>query len=179
MLVPVGALALGIVVFNSDFCESFAFRRAYINDRMTVVWVLTQLPLDRCRLAMPSQTAASDRFRGHSHGHRLVQYSSWVLQPYAALMRTNKFETAYGPLTIMFACDLTVKASEELLRTCYDVEKYMPMDSKEGRHLKRLQNLIKNNVPAFTAAGFFKLNRSTLLYLISTITTVLIVYVQL
>ncbi|KAJ8983773.1 hypothetical protein NQ317_000333 [Molorchus minor] len=44
---PVGALALGVVVFNSDFCESFAFREPYINDRMTVVWVLTQLPLDR------------------------------------------------------------------------------------------------------------------------------------
>ncbi|KAJ8952979.1 hypothetical protein NQ318_015339 [Aromia moschata] len=84
----------------------------------------------------------------------------------------------YGPMMIIFTCDFTVKESRKLLVTCSRMERYLPLTSKERSELLRLEDQIRNNRPSFTAAGFFQINRSTLLSLISTTTTYFIIVLQ-
>ncbi|KAJ8955005.1 hypothetical protein NQ318_000437 [Aromia moschata] len=84
----------------------------------------------------------------------------------------------FGPVTLLFCCDLVVTESKKLLSTCYKLQIYLPADSKEGKQLARLENLIRSKPPVFTAAGFFPVNRTTLLYLVNTITTYFIVAIQ-
>ncbi|XP_018567007.1 gustatory receptor 68a-like [Anoplophora glabripennis] len=79
---------------------------------------------------------------------------------------------------ITFCCDSIVRETEELLTNCYMLEQTLPLHSKELEELDSLKMLIKNNRPKLTAAGFFEINRSTLLSLLSTTTTYFIVALQ-
>ncbi|KAJ8947254.1 hypothetical protein NQ314_008653 [Rhamnusium bicolor] len=85
---------------------------------------------------------------------------------------------SFGPLMVIFCCDITIRESNKLLTTCFELEQYLPLDSLESKELKSLIYLIKSQPPAFTAAGFFQVNRATLLSLFSTTTTYYIIIIQ-
>ncbi|KAJ8947253.1 hypothetical protein NQ314_008652 [Rhamnusium bicolor] len=84
----------------------------------------------------------------------------------------------FGPLMVIFCCDLTIRESKKLLKTCFKLDQYLPLESEESRELKSLTNIIKSRRPVFTAAGFFQVNRATLLSLFGTTTTYFIIIVQ-
>ncbi|KAJ8918009.1 hypothetical protein NQ315_011462 [Exocentrus adspersus] len=73
-------------------------------------------------------------------------------------------------LGVTMSCENVLQASRQTLKKCGVFKATFPSSSKEVEELEKLQILIKDR-PAFTAAGFFEIDRSLLLSIFSTITT--------
>ncbi|KAJ8947993.1 hypothetical protein NQ314_008509 [Rhamnusium bicolor] len=84
----------------------------------------------------------------------------------------------FGPVTIMFCCDLTVRESQKVIKICYNLNQKEILSSEERQELRNLINQVKINIPKFTAAGFFEIGRTTLFSFFGATTTYLIVIIQ-
>lgn len=82
------------------------------------------------------------------------------------------------PSLIVFGCDAAVQEASKLFKKCYLLQQNPQVLSREREELQKIQDLIQNKEPKFTAASFFEIKRSTLLSLISTTTTYMIVILQ-
>ncbi|KAJ8977175.1 hypothetical protein NQ317_003115 [Molorchus minor] len=94
-------------------------------------------------------------------------------------VRFTSHRSTSATVTVVFSCDLAVRKSKKLLVTCYKLEKYIPLDTRENKELVKLEDQIENNSPVFLAAGFFQINRSNLLQLLNAVTTYFIIVLQL
>ncbi|KAJ8947248.1 hypothetical protein NQ314_008647 [Rhamnusium bicolor] len=83
-----------------------------------------------------------------------------------------------GPVLIMFSCDWALQEAQNIIPICYKYQQDFSTSSGERQELICLTNQALNNKPAFTAAGFFEINRKTLLALLSATTTYFIVIIQ-
>ncbi|KAJ8921512.1 hypothetical protein NQ315_003130 [Exocentrus adspersus] len=83
-----------------------------------------------------------------------------------------------GPTMIIFSCDAVLREANKVLRNCRLLQETAPLLTREMEELKRIENLVQNRRPKFTAANFFQINRSTLISIIGTTTTYMIVVLQ-
>lgn len=88
------------------------------------------------------------------------------------------FSVQIEPALVIFACDAAVQDANKLSKKCCIISDNLPMIFEEKEELGRLQKLIQDRRPEFTAANFFEIKRSTLLSVIATTTTYMIVVLQ-
>ncbi|XP_074028537.1 uncharacterized protein [Leptinotarsa decemlineata] len=79
---------------------------------------------------------------------------------------------------VIFCIDAATKEPQKLIDFCMNLEGEFPEGSEHNRRLKSTVKKLKYLSPKITAAGFFPINRSTLLAMISVITTYFIVIVE-
>ncbi|CAH1169640.1 unnamed protein product [Phaedon cochleariae] len=80
---------------------------------------------------------------------------------------------------VMICCiDVTKKEPVKLVKSSIILQKNLSIDSKEYARLELFKIRVTEILPIFTAAGFFQIERSTILSVISVITTYFIVVVQ-
>ncbi|KAJ3620201.1 hypothetical protein MTP99_004179 [Tenebrio molitor] len=82
-----------------------------------------------------------------------------------------------GNVTILLFCDSVVKEREKILTESYRLQTRATRDDQE--QLWKFIAVIKDNVPEFSAAGFFSLNKSMILQILDSLITMLIVMIQL
>jgi gustatory receptor len=82
-----------------------------------------------------------------------------------------------GNVTILLFCDSVVKEREKILTASYRLQTRATRDDQE--QLWKFIAVIKDNVPEFSAAGFFSLNKSMILQILDSLITMLIVMIQL
>ncbi|XP_072392766.1 uncharacterized protein [Diabrotica undecimpunctata] len=87
--------------------------------------------------------------------------------------------TFIWPLVITFSCDLTTKEAQKIPQRCLKMEKKLIVTPEELAALRSFENRALVHVPKFTAAGFFEINRVTLLTFISNLATYFVVLMQL
>uniref|UniRef100_A0A6P7F9U5 Gustatory receptor n=1 Tax=Diabrotica virgifera virgifera TaxID=50390 RepID=A0A6P7F9U5_DIAVI len=87
--------------------------------------------------------------------------------------------TSIWPLVITFSCDLTTKEAQKIPQRCLKMEKKLIVTPEELAALRSFENRALVHVPKFTAAGFFEINRVTLLTFISNLATYFVVLMQL
>ncbi|CAG9835488.1 unnamed protein product [Diabrotica balteata] len=84
----------------------------------------------------------------------------------------------YG-LVIIFSSDAVTLESQKIIDLAYKELRKRSTTKLQKEELKRLVVKVKYYVPSLTAAKFFKINRNTILGLISVATTYSIVIIQL
>ncbi|KAJ8921495.1 hypothetical protein NQ315_003113 [Exocentrus adspersus] len=108
----------------------------------------------------------------------LVSDKPLPVQGLGVIFTSVVFLRLCGPIMIIFSCDAVLQGANKVLRNCRLLQATVPFLPREMEELKRLENLMENKMPKFTAANFFQINRSTLLAIISTTTTYMIVILQ-
>ncbi|RZC33331.1 7tm 7 domain containing protein, partial [Asbolus verrucosus] len=86
--------------------------------------------------------------------------------------------TTICTVSMIVACDLMVQAGDELVPLCYKLQEGLPDHSLLRVELRRLGKFTSFNLPKISAAGFFEINRTTVLNIIATVTTYYIVVIQ-
>ncbi|KAJ8917121.1 hypothetical protein NQ315_012611 [Exocentrus adspersus] len=86
--------------------------------------------------------------------------------------------TVIWPVILILCCDAAVEESKKLLPVCYWLEQVLPRSSKEMEVLKSLENIVKSKPAKMTAAGFFDIDRSTLVSVFSATTMYYLVCIQ-
>lgn len=79
----------------------------------------------------------------------------------------------------MQECDATANEGQTIATTALKYEKNFPLNSEERRELMRLAGCVMHRKIAFTAAGFFDVNRRNIFALFGTATTYFIILIQL
>ncbi|XP_072377244.1 uncharacterized protein [Diabrotica undecimpunctata] len=95
-----------------------------------------------------------------------------------ALYMVNAVFTFVWPVIIIFSCDFTKNEAQKILINCSSLHKTMLLP-EEVLALNSFENKVYTNLPKFTAAGFFEITRNTLLQFISSLTSYLIILIQL
>ncbi|XP_050500335.1 gustatory receptor 68a-like [Diabrotica virgifera virgifera] len=90
----------------------------------------------------------------------------------------NAVFTCVWPVIIIFSCDFTKNEAQKILINCSSLHKTMLLP-EEVLALNSFENKVYTNLPKFTAAGFFEITRNTLLQFISSLTSYLIILIQL
>ncbi|CAH1379847.1 unnamed protein product, partial [Tenebrio molitor] len=80
-------------------------------------------------------------------------------------------------LTIL-CCDMMSEEGDKLIPLCYKLQEKLDDHSSLRTELRRLAKYISHNLPKMSAAGFFYINRSTILNMVATVTTYYIVVIQ-
>ncbi|XP_060518219.1 uncharacterized protein LOC132697009 [Cylas formicarius] len=80
--------------------------------------------------------------------------------------------------TVMLCCDFVVRESEKLLVTCIDLQRRFPLDSAEYRELQSFADTLTKRKISFSAANFFKINRSAMFSMLGTTLTYFITSIQ-
>ncbi|XP_049821181.1 putative gustatory receptor 28b [Aethina tumida] len=80
---------------------------------------------------------------------------------------------------VMQECDATANEGQTIATTALKYEKNFPLNSEERRELMRLAGCVMHRKIAFTAAGFFGVNRRNIFALFGTATTYFIILIQL
>nr|WJJ63349.1 gustatory receptor 9 [Pachyrhinus yasumatsui] len=88
------------------------------------------------------------------------------------------FMLLFSQFSLMFCCDVTMRAAENLLVTCYNLQEKYHSSSMEFKELDNFANKLINRKIKFTAANYFDINRSTMFGLFWNITTCFIALVQ-
>ncbi|XP_018569254.1 gustatory receptor 68a-like [Anoplophora glabripennis] len=79
---------------------------------------------------------------------------------------------------VAFSCDSVVTQANKLETNCHQLKRTFIWEPKMREELDKLMYLIIKMPPHFSAAGFFEINRSTLLSVISSVTTYFIIITQ-
>ncbi|RZC41944.1 gustatory receptor [Asbolus verrucosus] len=79
----------------------------------------------------------------------------------------------------IFLCDLVTYEVEKIFSVTYSLEKYFICENKKGsEELQKFIDVLKDNIPSFSAARFFAINRTTIFGIFNAIITFLIVLIQ-
>lgn len=65
-----------------------------------------------------------------------------------------------------------------MIGICYDMQERLPSNSEERQELLHFIALANNELVCFSSAGFFSLNRSTVLGILSVTATYYIIIIQ-
>lgn len=82
-------------------------------------------------------------------------------------------------ILIAFASQMVEKTAKSVSKNCYKVLEDSTLDKEMKNELFIMANYAKNELPRFTAAGFFSISRNTICGLFSTTATYFIVALQL
>ncbi|KAJ3652474.1 hypothetical protein Zmor_018435 [Zophobas morio] len=81
-----------------------------------------------------------------------------------------------GTATIIIICDDVLDEAEQTVVMAYKLQKKMKF--RYNLELTKLITVVTNNFPRFSAAGFFVINKSTILKIFDAIVTLLVVVIQ-
>ncbi|XP_068901834.1 uncharacterized protein [Tenebrio molitor] len=80
---------------------------------------------------------------------------------------------------VIFMCDRVVQEAEKIVPLTYQLRWcYKSGTREEKQELYEFSNFVTENLPSFSAANFFLLQKSTVLSILSTVSTVIIIMIQ-
>jgi gustatory receptor len=80
---------------------------------------------------------------------------------------------------VIFMCDRVVQEAEKIVPLTYQLRWcYKNGTREEKQELYEFSNFVTENLPRFSAANFFLLQKSTVLSILSTVSTVIIIMIQ-
>lgn len=82
-------------------------------------------------------------------------------------------------MLLVIPCDRTDVKVKQLILTCSNIENLLPMFSEERKEMLNFIRLTQNKRSGFTAGGFIPINRRTVFGILSTISSYLVVTIQL
>ncbi|VEN62865.1 unnamed protein product [Callosobruchus maculatus] len=103
----------------------------------------------------------------------LTQYRSRLeLRAFYAIINS------VGPLTIMYYCGTAYSDSRKIISICNKLQQNIVLLEKEHKEMNKLLIQVSTIKPEFTAAGFFKMRKSTILSFFNISMTYIIVLSQ-
>lgn len=81
-------------------------------------------------------------------------------------------------MAIIISCDVTTCETKKVIKLASAIQEDLPLMSLERKEMLNLIMLVRNINPHYTAADFFKVNRTTLFGLLSVATTNFIIIIQ-
>jgi hypothetical protein len=132
---------------------------------------LHRLPTDfnllRCCCEQSRETRSKRYSLRCGHNSNAVLYSTVDLQ--------------IGNVTIILLCDSIVRECEKILTASYRLADILQTRAAQDDQelLWKFTMMVKDNVPGFSAAGFFSLDKSIILKILNSLIIMLIVMIQL
>ena len=84
-----------------------------------------------------------------------------------------------GTIAMIFKCDFVVKEAEKILLLSYKLKRNYCTENTPKIDFQKFCTSVEENLPRFSAARFFHINRCTVLHIFGTVTSFFIVMIQL
>lgn len=80
---------------------------------------------------------------------------------------------------LILMCNEVVQEGHKLVALTYKLRWAWETDNVQNQEFYEFTNLVLNNLPKFTAANFFDLDKNTILQIFATVNTLLVILIQL
>ncbi|EFA05780.1 gustatory receptor [Tribolium castaneum] len=107
----------------------------------------------------------------NSFGYDNQQYLGVIISNISVV-----FLTTVGTTILILLCDSVLEEVKTTILLAYKIRQYAV--SKEKKEIYEFINVVLNNSPQFTAAGFFSINKTTIFHMMGTVTTFFIIIIQ-
>ncbi|EFA05781.1 gustatory and pheromone receptor 39a [Tribolium castaneum] len=111
-----------------------------------------------------------DEVFNNNFGYDKKQYIGVVVANVGVAFMIN-----VGTVTLILSCDAVLEEVKTTLLLAYKIRQVFP---NEKKNISEFINVVLNNYPDFSAAGFFSINKTTLLQIIGNVTTFFIIIIQ-